>query len=110
MNLHRYRRLHTALSLSVFVGYLTSRHSGTVLSGLIAFAAVLIFSSLVLFVVSSSSTIHESVAANLSFFTGLIFMPVLNHRTVSRDLDVRLPAAVLTLPFRFQLPPPTSSL
>ncbi len=62
MNELRYRRLNVALSLSLFVGYSTARHSGTLVTGLAAFVGFLVFSSLVLFIVSSSSTLHEAIA------------------------------------------------
>ena len=107
MDAHRYRRLNVALSLSLFVGCLTSRCSGTLVSGLAAFAAFLIFSSLVLFIVSSSSTMHEAIATSLSRRTGVLFAPGLYRRIVTRVVAVCLPSTTLVLPFRFQLPPPT---
>ena len=110
MDAHRYRRLHVALSLSLFVGCLTSRCSGTLVSGLAAFVGFLIFSSLVFFIVSSSSTMHEVMASSLSRRTGVLFAPGLYRRVVRRVVAVCLPPTTLVLPFRFQLPPPTLSL
>jgi sugar phosphate permease len=110
MDEHRYRRLNVALSLSLFVGYLTTRHSGTLVTGLAAFFGFLIFSSLVLFIVSSSSTLHEAIATSLSGFTGLLFAPLLYRSVVRRVVAVCLPSTTLVLPFRFQLPPPNLSL
>jgi hypothetical protein len=109
MDTHRYRRLNVALSLSLFVGCLTSRCSGTLVSGLTAFFGFLIFSSLVLFIVSSSSTLHEAIATSLNRRTGVLFAPGLYRRVARRVVAVCLPATTLVLPFRFQLPPPTLS-
>jgi hypothetical protein len=109
MDLHRYRRLNVALSLSLFVGCLTSRWSGTLLSGCAAFVGFLIFSSLVLFIVGSSSSIHEAIVTSLNRRTGVLFAPALYRRTVRRIAVVCLPATTLVLPFRFQLPPPSLS-
>lgn len=109
MDTHRYRRLNVALSLSLFVGCLTSRCSGNLVSGLAAFAGFLIFSSLVLFIVSSSSTMHEAIATSLSRRTAVLFAPEVNRRIVRRVVAVCLPTTTLVLPFRFQLPPPTLS-
>jgi hypothetical protein len=110
MDLHRYRRLNVALSLSLFVGCLTSRLSGTLVSGLAAFVGFLIFSGLVLFIVSSSSTMHEAIVTSLNRRTGMLFAPGLYRRVVRRAAAVYLPTTTLVLPFRFQLPPPTLSL
>jgi endonuclease/exonuclease/phosphatase (EEP) superfamily protein YafD len=110
MDTHRYRRLNVALSLSLFVGCLTSRCSGTLVSGLAAFVGFLIFSSLVLFIVGSSSTIYEAIATSLKRRTGVLFAPVLYRRVVRRVAAVCLATTTLVLPFRFQLPPPTLSL
>ena len=110
MDVHRYQRLHVALSLSLFLGCLTSRCSGTLASGLAAFAGFLIFSSLVLFIVGSSSTMHEAIATSLSSRTGALFAPGVYHCVVRRAVVACLPSATLALPFRFQLPPPTPSL
>jgi hypothetical protein len=109
MDTHRYRRLNVALSLSLFVGCLTSRCSGTLVSGLAAFVGFLIFSSLVLFIVGSSSTIYEAIATSLNRRTGVLFAPVLYRRVVRRVVAVCLATTTLVLPFRFQLPPPTLS-
>jgi hypothetical protein len=110
MDTHRYRRLNVALSLSLFVGCLTSRCSGTLVSGLAAFVGFLIFSSLVLFIVSSSSTMFEAIATSLSGCSELLFTPGLYRRVVRRVVAVCLPSITLVLPFRFQLPPPILSL
>jgi hypothetical protein len=110
MNELRYRRLNVALSLSLFVGYSTARHSGTLVTGLAAFVGFLVFSSLVLFIVSSSSTLHEAIATSLCGYTGLLFAPVLYRRVARRFVAVCLPSTTLVLPFRFQLPPPNLSL
>jgi hypothetical protein len=110
MNAHRYQRLNVALSLSLFVGCLTSRFSGTLSSGLAAFVGFLIFSSLVFFIVSSSSTMYEAIAASLSGRTGVLFAPGLYRRVVRRVVVVCLTSTTLALPFRFQLPPPILSL
>ncbi len=109
MDSHRYRRLNVALSLSLFVGCLTSRCSGTLVSGLAAFVGFLIFSSLVLFIVSSSSTMYEAIATSLNRHTAMLFAPGLYRRVVRRVVVVCLPTTTLVLPFRFQLPPPTQS-
>jgi hypothetical protein len=109
MDVHRYRRLNVALSLSLFIGCLTSRCSGTLVSGLAAFVGFLIFSSLVLFIVSSSSTMHEAIATSLNRLTGVLFAPGFYRRVVRRVVAVCLPTTTLVLPFRFQLPPPTLS-
>jgi hypothetical protein len=109
MDVHRYRRLNVALSLSLFVGCLTSRCSGTLVSGLAAFVGFLIFSSLVLFIVSSSSALHEAIAMSLSRLTGVLFAPGLYRRVARRVVAVCLPTTTLALPFRFQLPPPVLS-
>ena len=109
MDAHRYRRLNVALSLSLFVGCLTSRCSGTLVSGLAAFVGFLIFSSLVLFIVSSSSTMYEAIATSLNGRTAVLFAPGLYRRVVRRVVAVCLPSTTLVLPFRFQLPPPTLS-
>jgi hypothetical protein len=108
MDAHRYRRLNVALSLSLFVGCLTSRCSGTLLSGLAAFVGFMIFSGLVLFIVSSSSTMYEAIATSLNRRTAVLFAPGL-YRQVRRVVAVCLPTTTLVLPFRFQLPPPTLS-
>jgi hypothetical protein len=110
MDIYRYQRLHVALSLSLFVGCLTSRCSGTLTSGLAAFAGFLIFSSLVLFIVGSSSTMYEAIATSLARRTGVLFAPGLYRQVVRRVVAVCLPSTTLALPFRFQLPPPTPSL
>jgi len=110
MDEHRYRRLNVALSLSLFVGCLTARCSGTLGGGFAAFAGFLIFSSLVLFIVSSSSTMYEEIAASLAGLTGLLFAPGLYRRSVRRVVAVCLPSTTLVLPFRFQLPPPSPSI
>jgi hypothetical protein len=110
MDVHRYQRLHVALSLSLFVGCLTSRCSGTLASGVAAFAGFLIFSSLVLFIVGSSSTMYETIATSLSRRTGALFAPGVYRCVVPRAVAVCLPSTTLALPFRFQLPPPTPSL
>jgi len=107
MDTHRYRRLNVALSLSLFIGCLTSRWSGTLASGLTAFVGFLIFSSLVLFIVSSSSTIYEEIATNLIGRIGVLFAPGLYRCVARRVVAVCLPSITLVLPFRFQLPPPT---
>ena len=107
MDTHRYRRLNVALSLSLFVGCLTSRCSGTLVSGLAAFVGFLIFSSLVLFIVSSSSTMFEAIATSLNRRTGVLFAPMLYRRVVRRVVAVCLATTTLVLPFRFQHPPPT---
>jgi hypothetical protein len=109
MDLLRYQRLNVALSLSLFVGCLTSRWSGTLVSGLAAFVGFLIFSSLVLFIVSSSSTMHEAIVTSLNRRTGVLFAPRFYRRVVRRAAVVCLPTTILVLPFRFQLPPPTLS-
>ena len=109
MDLHRYRRLHVALNLSLFLGYLTSRWSGTHVSGLAAFLGILIFSSLVLFLVGSSSAIYEAIVASRIRRTGLLFAPGLYRRIVRPITVVCLPATTAVLPFRFQLPPPAQS-
>jgi len=109
MDSHRYRRLHVALSLSLFVGCLTSRFSESAVSGLVAFAGFLIFSSLVLFVVSSSSSIHEAIATSLSNRLGVLISPGRYRRVVRQPVAVCLPTTTLALPFRFQIPPPISS-
>ena len=110
MNVHRYRRLNVALSLSLFVGYLTSRCSGTLVSGLAVFVGFLIFSGLVFFIVSSSTAMYEAIASSLSKGTGVLFAPGLYRRIVRRVVTICLPSNILVLPFRFQLPPPTLSL
>jgi hypothetical protein len=110
MDAHRYRRLNVALSLSLFVGCLTGRCSGALISGLASFVGFMIFSSLVLFIVSSSSTMYEVIASSLSRRTGVLFAPSLYPRVVRRVVAVCLPTTTLVLPFRFQLPPPTPSL
>jgi p-aminobenzoyl-glutamate transporter AbgT len=107
MDGHRYRRLHAALSLSLFVGCLTSRHSGTLTSGLAALIGFLIFSSLVLFIVSSSSSMHEAIAASLNSLIGVLFAPGLYPRMVKQAVAVCPTTTTLVLPFRFQLPPPS---
>lgn len=109
MDLHRYRRLHIALSLSLFLGYLTSRWSGTPVSGLAGFLGILIFSSLVLFLVSSSSAMYEAIVASRTRCTGVLFAPSLYRRIVRRVAVVCLPTTTAVLPFRFQLPPPSPS-
>lgn len=109
MDIHRYRRLNDALSLSLFVGYLTSRCSGTLVSGLTAFVGFMIFSSLVLFIASSSSAIYEAIATNLSHRLGALFAPGIYPRLVRQAVAVCLPTTTLVLPFRFQLPPPVLS-
>ena len=109
MDAHRHRRLNVALSLSLFVGCLTSRCSGTLVSGLAAFVGFLIFSSLVLFIVSSSSTMYEAIATSLTRRTEVLFAPGLYRQVVRRVVAVCLPTTTLVLPFRFQLPPPTLS-
>jgi hypothetical protein len=110
MDAHRYRRLNVALSLSLFVACLTSRWSGTLVSGLAAFLGFLIFSSLVLFIVSSSSTMFEAIATNLSGRTELLLAPGRYRRVVRTLVAVCPPSTTLVLPFRFQLPPPAPSL
>jgi hypothetical protein len=110
MDAHRYRRLHVALSFSLFVGCITSRCSGTLVSGLAAFVGFLIFSGLVFFIVSSSTTMYEAIATSLSRRTGVLFAPGLYRHVVRRVVAVCLPSSILVLPFRFQLPPPTLSL
>jgi len=107
MDAHRYRRLHAALSLSLFVGYLTSRFSESAVSVLVAIAGFLIFSSLVLFIVSSSSSIHEAIATSLSNRLGVLVAPGLYRRVVRQPVAVCLATTTLVLPFRFQLPPPS---
>ena len=109
MDAHRYRRLHVALSFSLFIGCITSRCSGTLVSGLAAFAGFLIFSGLVFFIVSSSSTMHEAIFASLNRITGVLFAPGFYRRAVRRVVAVCLPTTTLVLPFRFQLPPPILS-
>lgn len=110
MDLHRYRRLHVALSLSLFIGCLTSRLSGTLASGLAAFFGFLIFFSLVFFIVSSSSTLHEAIVTSLNKHIAVLFELGLYRRVVRQAESRRLPKAPSVLPFRFQLPPPTLSL
>lgn len=112
MDAHRYRQLDVALSLSLFVGYLTSRSpgTGTLVSGLAAFFGFLIFSSLVFFLVSSSSATYEAIATSLSRHTAVLFVPRLYARTIQRIVAVYLASNTPVLPFRFQLPPPTPSL
>jgi hypothetical protein len=107
MDARRYQRLNVALSLSLFVACLTSRFSGTLVSGLAAFAGFLIFSSLVFFIVSSSSMIDEAIATSLNMRNGVLFAPGIYRRVVRRPVAVCLPSTTLVLPFRFQLPPPT---
>lgn len=109
MDTQRYRRLNVALSLSLFIGCLTGRCSGTLVSGLAAFVGFLIFSSLVLFIVSSSSTMHEAIATSLTRRTVVLFAPGLYRQVVRQVVAVCLPTTTLVLPFRFQLPPPTQS-
>jgi hypothetical protein len=109
MDLHRYRRLHAALSLSLFVACLTGRCSGVLVSGLAAFAGFLIFSCMVLFVVSSSSALHEAIVTSLNRRTGVLFSPSLYRSIVRQVAEVSLPTTPSVLPFRFQLPPPTLS-
>ena len=109
MDLLRYRRLNVALSMSLFVGCLTSRWSGTPASGVAAFAGFLIFSSLVLFIVSSSSTMYEAIVTSLNRRTGVLFAPRFYRRVVRRTAVVCLATAILVLPFRFQIPPPPLS-
>jgi len=110
MDVQRYRRLHVALSLSLFVGCLTSRHSGTMVGGLATVAGVLIFSSLVVFLVGSSSSIHEAIVASLGRLTGTLFAPAESRRMARRVVPVRVSTPTLVLPFRFQLPPPVRSI
>ena len=88
MDAHRYRRLHVALSFSLFVGCITSRCSGTLVSGLAAFVGFLIFSGLVFFIVSSSTTIYEAIATSLSKRTGVLFAPGFYRRVVRRVVAV----------------------
>jgi hypothetical protein len=76
---------------------------------LAAFVGFLIFSSLVLFIVSSSSTMHEAIATSLNRRNGVLFAPGLYRRVVRQVVAVCLPTTTLILPFRFQLPPPTQS-
>jgi hypothetical protein len=74
---------------------------------LAAFVGFLIFSSLVLFIVGSSSTIYEAIATSLNRRTGVLFAPVLYRRVVRRVVAVCLATTTPVLSFRFQLPPPT---
>ena len=110
MDLHRYRRLHVALSLSLFIGCLTSRLSGTLTSGLAAFLGFLVFSSLVFFIVSSSSTLHDAIVMSLNKHIAVLFAPGLCRPVVRQVETFCLPTAPSVLPFRFQLPPPALSL
>jgi len=110
MDEYRYRRLNVALSLSLFVGFLTTRFSGTLYDGLAAFVGFLIFSSLVLFIVSSSSTMYEVIATSLTWRTGLLFAPGSYRCVVRQVVVVCPPSTTLVLPFRFQLPPPRLSI
>ncbi|ADV84049.1 hypothetical protein [Terriglobus saanensis] len=109
MDLHRYRRLHVALSLSLFVACLTGRCSGALVSGLTAFAGFLIFSCLVLFIVSSSSALHEAIVTSRNSRTGMLFSPGLYRQILRQVAEVSLPTTPSVLPFWFQLPPPTLS-
>lgn len=106
MELHRYQRLHVALALSVFVGTFTARTSGAITHALAAGAGFLVFCSLVLFIVGSSSTIHEALAASLGSRTSLQSAPPAHRRAVTPQFAVCLPSTTLVLPFRYQLPPP----
>jgi hypothetical protein len=72
-----------------------------------AFIGFLIFSSLVLFIVSSSSSIHEAVAASLNSFIVAICASGPFRRLARPVVAVCPSSATLVLPFRFQLPPPT---
>lgn len=110
MDQQRYRRLQAALSLSLFVGCFTSRCSGTLVSGLAAFAGLVVFASLVLFIVSSSSAIHEAIVTTLRKLTGMLVVPVAYRQVARRVLAFCLPTPTLILPSRFQLPPPIPSI
>jgi len=105
MDVHRYRRLNVVLSFSLFAGCLTNRCSGHETGGLAAFAGLLVFSSLILFLVSSSSAIYETISASFSGHAGVLFAPGL-CRVARPSLAVYVASDVLLLAFRFQLPPP----
>jgi len=106
----RYRRLNLALSFSLFIGCVTSRCSGAMLSGFVAVAGFLIFAGLVFFLVDSSPKLFEAIATRLSQGTGMLFVPGSYRRVFRRAVIICLPPSTLVLPFRFQIPPPIQSL
>lgn len=108
MNVHRYRRLSAALSLSLFLASLTSRLHGSAGSGLTEFFGVLVFSALLLFLVTSSSSIHEGIAATLNLCLRCLYVPQMHSRLPGRVAVIRVLATVVAQPFRFQLPPPAT--
>lgn len=110
MDRQRYRRLNLAVSFSLFIGCVTSRCSGAMLSGFVAAVGFLVFVSLVFFLVDSSPKLFEAIATRLSQGTGMLFVPGVYRRMVRRAVVVCLPPSTLVLPFRFQIPPPTQTL
>ncbi|MEK6397248.1 MAG: hypothetical protein V4734_04115, partial [Terriglobus sp.] len=66
MDALQYRRLSVALSISMFVAYLTSRFSDTPGHGLIAVLGLLAFSCIAFFVVTSSSSLYIAIATSLN--------------------------------------------
>lgn len=110
MNAHRYRRLSAALSLSLFLASLTGRLHGSAASGIAVFFGVLVFSALLLFLVTSSSSVHEAIAAALNRCLRWSFVPQRLCRVPRRPVVVRMLAAVICQPFLFQLPPPVTAL
>lgn len=109
MDALQYRQLSVALSISLFVAYLTSRFPDSPGNGLIALLGVLAFSCVAFFVVTSSSSLYVAIATSLNQWVKALVSLTIHRSEAGHSPVVPRATPVLILPFCFQLPPPDLS-
>jgi hypothetical protein len=106
MGIRGYIRAFRTTSLLVVVSLLVARPHMGLISGIGKFAALLVLTSLLMFVVARSADICRALAVRYMSNRTFLFSAVPNQEPVRQILTDGFNPAEPTLPSRFQLPPP----
>lgn len=106
MQTRRYRQMLHTLAFSFLVLCVTNQFGGVVMGELGRLIAFLVLAGLIFFIINRSSALWRMIAFGLAGFAGLVcaFIPPL--RLTRQLLPVASTLNELTLPCRFQRPPP----
>lgn len=108
MEARRYRHVIHTLAFSLLVVCLTNQFGALAMDELGKLIAFLILAGLILFVINRSSALRRIIASGLIGFASILRALVTWHTFIRRTSTVSSVPNV-SLPFRFQRPPPIFS-